>query len=115
MNTRGRYALVLALVLLGGVALVAIGRAAPAEAPLTQGGAPAVMAYQGEVRVDGAPYSGDGHFKFAVVDSAGSTTTWSNDGTSGFDGLEALIAFLREELAEGESDARARPKRWRGR
>ena len=33
----------------------------------------------------------------------------------GFDGLEALIAFLREELAEGESDARARPKRWRGR
>jgi hypothetical protein len=82
MNARGRYAVILALALLGGAALVASGWAAPGEAPLTQGGAPAVVAYQGEVRVGGAPYSGDGHFKFAVVNAAGNATFWSNDGTS---------------------------------
>ncbi len=46
------------------------------------GGAPTVVAYQGEVRVDGSPYTGDGYFKFAVVNAAGNTTYWSNDGTS---------------------------------
>jgi len=82
MNTKTRFVLILALVLLAGAALVAMTRAAPGNAPLAQGGAPAVVAYQGEVRVDDAPYTDDGYFKFAVVSAAGSTTYWSNDGIS---------------------------------
>jgi hypothetical protein len=41
-----------------------------------------VIAYQGGVRVGGSPYNGDGYFKFAVVNAAGDTTYWSNDGSS---------------------------------
>ncbi len=82
MNTKKRYALIFALALLAGAALVAMSQAAPGAVPLAQGGAPAVVAYQGEVRVSGAPYSGDGYFKFSVVNAAGSVTYWSNDGTS---------------------------------
>ena len=62
------------LLLLAGVA-----RAAP-DAPL--GGAPQVVSYQGQVTVGGTPYTGTGNFKFAVVDQAGTTSYWSNDGTS---------------------------------
>ncbi len=43
---------------------------------------PMVVSYQGEVLVGGEPYSGTGHFKFAVVNAAGNHTYWSNDGTS---------------------------------
>ena len=82
MNTRRRYALIFALALLGGAALVAVTWAAPGYAPLAQGGAPAVVSYQGEVRVNGNPYTGNGYFKFAVVNAAGNATYWSNDGTS---------------------------------
>ncbi len=81
MNTKKRYALIFALALLGGAALVAVTWAAPGNAPLAQGGAPAVVSYQGEVRVSGTPYSGSGYFKFAVVNAAGSAAYWSNDGT----------------------------------
>ncbi len=45
-------------------------------------GAPTVVSYQGRVAVSGTPYTGTGYFKFAVVNSAGSTSYWSNDGTS---------------------------------
>ena len=41
-----------------------------------------VVSYQGRVELGGSPYSGPGYFKFAVVDSAGTTTSWSNDGSS---------------------------------
>jgi hypothetical protein len=58
-------------------ALLAITR--PIKA---QSGAPTVVSYQGLVTVDGAAYSGPGYFKFAVVNPAGSTTYWSNDGSS---------------------------------
>jgi hypothetical protein len=81
MNTRARLALILTLALLAGVALVAISWATSGDGP-TQGGAPTVVAYQGEVRLDGAPYSGTGYFKFAVVNQAGDTTYWANDGTA---------------------------------
>ena len=56
------------------------GRNAEPLAP--QAGAPTVVSYQGQVIVSGAVYSGIGYFKFAVVDQAGTTTYWSNDGTS---------------------------------
>jgi hypothetical protein len=86
MNTKARIVLVSALVLLGGVALVATGLAAPGSASLAGGGSPTVVAYQGEVQVSGAPYTGDGYFKFAVIKPASwpaqPLTTWSNDGTS---------------------------------
>jgi hypothetical protein len=82
MNTKKRYVLIFGLALLAGAALVAVTWAAPGNAPLAQGGAPTVVSYQGEVRVGGTPYTGDGHFKFAVVNAAGDTSYWSNDGTS---------------------------------
>jgi hypothetical protein len=83
MNTKTRFILVLTLALLMGAALWAtLTQAAPGAAPLAQGGAPAVVSYQGEVRVDGDPYDDPGYFKFAVVNAAGTTTYWSNDGTS---------------------------------
>ena len=82
MNTKGRYVLIFALALLGGAALVAVTWAAPGNVPLAQGGAPAVVSYQGEVRVSGDPYTGNGYFKFAVVNAAGNASYWSNDGTS---------------------------------
>jgi hypothetical protein len=82
MNTKARIVLILALALLAVMALVAMTQAAPGNAPLSQGGAPTVVAYQGEVRVSGDPYTGNGYFKLAVVNAAGDTTYWSNDGSS---------------------------------
>ncbi len=79
---KARFVLILTLALLPGAALWAtLSQAAPGAAHLV-GGAPAVVAYQGEVRESGAPYNGDGYFKFAVVNASGDTAYWSNDGTS---------------------------------
>jgi hypothetical protein len=72
--------LILALALLGRTALVAVTWAVPGKGPLASA-ARTVIAYQGEVRVHGAPYSGDGYLEFAVVNEAGDITYWSNDGT----------------------------------
>jgi hypothetical protein len=91
MKTSARFFLVLTLVLLAGVALVVVSQARPGEASPTQGGAPSVVAYQGEVRVEGNPYNGTGYFKFAVVNADGDTSYWSNDGTSA-DGGEPAAA-----------------------
>jgi len=43
---------------------------------------PGILSYQGRVLVNGAPYAGNGQFKFALVNAAGTTSYWSNDGTS---------------------------------
>lgn len=43
---------------------------------------PQQMNYQGKVDVNGVPYNGVGQFKFAIVDTTGTLTLWSNDGTS---------------------------------
>jgi hypothetical protein len=82
MNAKARIVLTITLALLAGAALAVVTWAAPRNAPLAQGGSPTVVAYQGDVRVGSTPYTGDGYFKFAVVSAAGSTTYWSNDGTS---------------------------------
>ncbi|MCA9934367.1 MAG: hypothetical protein KC415_10610 [Anaerolineales bacterium] len=50
--------------------------------PLFASGAPQVVSYQGQVTVDGGAYNGAGFFKFAVVNAAGDTTYWANDGTA---------------------------------
>jgi hypothetical protein len=45
-------------------------------------GAPQVVNYQGQVTVAGAPYTGTGYFKLAVLNQAGNVTYWTNDGTA---------------------------------
>jgi hypothetical protein len=37
--------------------------------------------YQGRVKVGGQAFSGTGQFKFAILNSAGNATLWTNDGT----------------------------------
>ena len=43
---------------------------------------PQMINYQGRVSVAGVPFQGTGQFKFALVKGGGTTTYWSNDGTS---------------------------------
>jgi len=50
--------------------------------PLQGAGAPTVVSYQGLISKSGSPFDGTGYFKFAVVNAAGDTSYWSNDGTS---------------------------------
>ncbi|WP_395736574.1 kelch repeat-containing protein [Prosthecobacter sp.] len=43
---------------------------------------PGLLNYQGRVAVGSVNFNGSGQFKFALVNSGGGTTFWSNDGTS---------------------------------
>jgi hypothetical protein len=43
---------------------------------------PQVLNHQGRVSVGGENFDGDGQFKFALVNGDGTTSYWSNDGTS---------------------------------
>ena len=43
---------------------------------------PPVLNYAGQVTVGGEPFDGAGLFKFALVNTDGNSTYWSNDGTS---------------------------------
>jgi hypothetical protein len=43
---------------------------------------PNLINYQGRVAVGAVNFDGSGQFKFALVNAAGTTTYWSNDGTS---------------------------------
>ena len=43
---------------------------------------PQLINYQGRVAVGTVNFNGPGSFKFAFVNAAGTTTYWSNDGTS---------------------------------
>jgi len=43
---------------------------------------PQLINYQGRVAVGGVNFDGQGKFKFALVAGAGTTSYWSNDGTS---------------------------------
>ena len=52
---------------------------------------PQTLNYQGKVLVSGAPFTGNGEFRFALVDGAGNTL-WSNDATS-VAGSEPLTAI----------------------
>jgi hypothetical protein len=89
-----RSALIVRTLLVALLALVCLSGVAPAGAmpsgaearsvavPAAGTGAPALVSYQGQVAVGGAPYAGAGYFKFAIVDGTGTTSYWSNDGTS---------------------------------
>lgn len=64
--------------------LVTSSQAAPNSRPLAQAAdqtPPGVISYQGMVNVNGSLYSGQGLFKFALVNSAGTAAFWSHDGT----------------------------------
>jgi len=43
---------------------------------------PGIVSHQGKITVNGTNYTGVGLFKFALIDAAGDTTYWSNDGSS---------------------------------
>ncbi len=43
---------------------------------------PQLINYQGRVAVNGVNFDGSGQFRFAIVNAAGTTSYWSNDGTS---------------------------------
>ncbi|MGH7953624.1 MAG: hypothetical protein ACREFE_17140 [Limisphaerales bacterium] len=45
-------------------------------------GVPPLLNFQGRIVIGGTSYNGAGQFKFALVDSAGTNTYWSNDGTN---------------------------------
>jgi len=51
-------------------------------APVLQAEVPQLINYQGRVAVGTVNFEGAGQFKFALVDADGTTTYWSNDGTS---------------------------------
>ncbi len=55
-----------------------------ASATISQAQVPQLINYQGRVAVGTPPvnFDGSGQFKFALVNANGSTTYWSNDGTS---------------------------------
>ena len=48
----------------------------------TQAAVPQQLNHQGRVAVNGVNFDGTGQFKFALVNANGSTTYWSNDGSS---------------------------------
>jgi len=43
---------------------------------------PGLLNYQGKVSIGATPFTGTGQFKFALVNATGTTTFWSNDGSS---------------------------------
>ena len=51
--------------------------AAPASAVL-----PEMLNHQGRIAVEGVNFNGNGQFKFAFVNANGTSTYWSNDGSS---------------------------------
>ena len=53
---------------------------------------PGVLNQQGRISISGVNHDGSGYFKFAFVDAAGTTSYWSNDGTSGGGGGEPTSA-----------------------
>ena len=57
--------------------LAACFLAAPLRAQIPQ-----LINYQGRVAVGGANFNGSGQFKFALVNTGGTVTYWSNDGSS---------------------------------
>ena len=71
-------------VMLAALALMLVSNLAWAERSATPTGitTPTFISFQGRVTASGSAYNGVGYFKFAVVNAAGATSYWSNDGTS---------------------------------
>jgi hypothetical protein len=58
------------------------------------GGVPPLLNFQGRIVIGGVSYNGTGQFHFALVDSTGTNTFWSNDGTSAGGGEPAAAVSL---------------------
>lgn len=58
-----------------------------------RGQIPGLVNYHGRITAGGKEFAGTGQFKFALLDSAGAKTYWSNDGSS-IGGSEPLSAVL---------------------
>lgn len=50
--------------------------------PLPAAAVPTLLNHQGRMAVNGVNFEGTGQFKFALVNATGTTTWWSNNGTS---------------------------------
>lgn len=61
------------------VAISTVNLAVAQEEPADDSGVS--FAYQGKVRVAGEPFTGQGQFKFSILDPSGQETLWSHDGT----------------------------------
>lgn len=59
-----------------------------------------VLLYQGRVAVNGSPFTGNGAFKFAIMNQAGSKSYWSNDGSSvgGSEPMESVQLSVNKGL-----------------
>lgn len=64
------------------------------------GDAPGILSYQGRVAVNGTNFDGTGQFKFALVNSNGVVSFWSNDGTSsgGGEPVSAVTVLVSKGL-----------------
>jgi len=86
MNTRWirTAGLAVSLVAAAALALMLLSSLARAERNAMPEGVtvPTLVSFQGRVSANGSAYNGVGYFKFAVVNAAGTTSYWSNDGTS---------------------------------
>lgn len=63
------------------LSILALGPAAPTSGLLpaiTAAEVPHLLHFQGRVSVNGVPFQGTGHFKFALVNGAGTTSYWKN-------------------------------------
>src|SRR5687767_389359 len=60
----------------------AVLAAALLECPTSSAQVPQMISYQGRVVSNGTNFNGNGQFKFSLVNNSGSTTFWSNDGSS---------------------------------
>ena len=60
--------------------------------PLLGSGAPSLISYSGVINQSGSPYTGTGYLKLALINASGTTSYWSNDGTSS-SGSEPTAGF----------------------
>lgn len=81
VNKRWWLPWVIAAVSIAAILLICLALAAHA-APSYQSAeqVPGIVSYQGQVDINGVPFSGTGYFRFAIIDS-GETFYWSNDGS----------------------------------
>ena len=70
-------------------------------------GVPQMIPYSGTIAVDGAPFNGEGQFKFAIINGhadcktfgAGCVSYWSNDNSS-INGKEPIIHVINQPTTE---------------
>jgi len=80
MTSKQKKTLILAAMIVGLVIGFGIVNGLSFAAPTVETSTPQMVSYQGQVVVDGSPYSGTGYFKFAIVNEAETETYWGNDG-----------------------------------